>query len=94
MNYPKLIEGANRYGVGDNIYDLASLMISKNGILSEEAIARVFVLIFSWNRDYYSPPSPRRRKPFAMITGSAATYKFQANVSSLYVFPPEWPNIK
>ena len=67
MEYERLIDGAKRYGLEDNIYDLASTMISRHGILSKEALAGVFVLIFSWNRDYYSPPSPSRRKPIELL---------------------------
>ena len=67
IEYKQLIDGARRYGVGDNIYDLASLMISRHGIVSKECIAGVFVLIFSWNRSYYTPPSPSRRKPIEVL---------------------------
>ena len=42
-------------------------MISRHGILSKECIAGVFVLIFSWNRFYYTPPSPGRRKPIGVL---------------------------
>lgn len=67
MEYKQLIDGAKRYGLEDNIYDLASLMISRHGIISKECIAGVFVLIFSWNRFYYTPPSPSRRKPIEVL---------------------------
>jgi hypothetical protein len=67
MDYEQLIKGAARYGLEDNIYDLASLMVSRHGIKSKEAVAGVFVLIFSWNRFYYTPPSPGRRKPIEVL---------------------------
>jgi hypothetical protein len=67
MEYKRLIDGAKRYKLEDYIYDLASMMISRHGILSKEALAGVFVLIFSWNRDYYSPPSPSPRKPIGLL---------------------------
>lgn len=67
MEYKQLIDGAKRYGLEGNIYDLASLMISRHGIISKECIAGVFVLIFSWNRFYYTPPSPSRRKPIEVL---------------------------
>lgn len=56
MYYKQIIDGAKKYGLGDNIYDLSSLLISKYGFESKESIAGIFLLIFSWNRFYYTPP--------------------------------------
>jgi hypothetical protein len=70
MNYEEIIEGAKEYGLEDNIYDLSSLMVSKHGIESKEAIAGIFMLIFSWNRFYYTPPPwsrIRRTKPINVL---------------------------
>lgn len=50
-----------RYGLGNNIYDLASLMVSRHGSFSKEALSGIFTLIFSWNRDYYLPPRGTRK---------------------------------
>lgn len=67
IEYEQLIDGAKRYWLEDHIYDIASIMISRHGPISKEAQAGVFVLIFSWNRDYYSPPSPIQRKPIDVL---------------------------
>jgi len=56
MYYKQIIDGAKKYGLSDNIYDLSSLLFSKYGFESKECIAGIFLLLFSWNRFYYTPP--------------------------------------
>jgi len=42
MYYKQVIEGAKKYGLDDNIYNLSSLMVSKYGFESKESIAGIF----------------------------------------------------
>lgn len=81
MEYEELVEGARKYPLEDNIYDLASLMISRHGIGSDESIAGIFTLIFSWNRFYYTPPSQGRTKPINVL--DAHIRKFKQTVESV-----------
>lgn len=54
MKYKDLVKGANRYKVGDNIYDLALYLTSNYNVDSEESLAGIFLLLFSWNRKFYT----------------------------------------
>lgn len=76
MDYEQMINGARKYGLGDNIYDLAMFMISKNGVESKEALVGIFLLIFSWNRFYYTPPSRSQRpKSINVLDGHVEKFK-------------------
>lgn len=85
MDYEQLVKGARKYPLEDNIYDLASLMVSRHGIESDESIAGIFTLIFSWNRFYYTPPSPSRLKPIEILDKHIKQFKQTIETERKYI---------
>ena len=45
LNYRELLDIASRYTPGYEVYDLATSMIARHGLDSEEAIAGIFALL-------------------------------------------------
>ena len=84
MDYEDLVEGAKKYPLEDNIYDLASLMVSRHGIGSDESIAGIFTLIFSWNRFYYTPPN-RRPKSINVLDLHVKQFKQTVETMKKYI---------